>query len=381
MNAALRHPTLTYVIPFFDQTGAMRSPYLICKGFLQAGWQVEVVATQSPQNADIETVWETVPVHKVDGTNKKIKLLRLFQHLLGRRKQQVAITWVWYWHCFALLLAKWLFGQPYVLVLDTYTHRSGQGFWRKLREELRYGALLRGASLILAETPTCLASAEACTGKPNVLLAPSGLWLDELRKIEAGWQATGHQPSREPVILYAGRLVAQKHVHDLIAAFSALAPQFPTWRLEIRGIVTDEAYLAHLQHLAHTSGVSDRILFLPSLSGESLYRCYQASAIYALPSEGEGFPTTILEAMYFGGAIVAGDSGYVGYQLAQGTCGLLHEPGDLAQLTTHLSTLMQSEAVRTQLMQNARQRMSEYFTWDHQFPRLAQKFEELLTSQ
>jgi glycosyltransferase involved in cell wall biosynthesis len=381
MNVTLRQPTLTYVIPFFDRTGAMRSPYLICKGFLRQGWQVEVVAAASPQNADIDTVWGSVPVHKIDGANKKIKLLRLFLRLLGRGEQQVVITWVWYWHCFALLLAKWLFGQPYVLVLDTYTHRSGQGFWRKLREELRYGPLLRGASLILAETPACLTSAAACTGKENVLLAPSGLWLDELRKIEANWRATGYQPAREPVILYAGRLVAQKRVHDLISAFGTLAAQYPAWRLEIRGVVTDAEYFAHLQNLAKASGVGERILFLPSLSGESLYRCYRASAIYALPSEGEGFPTTILEAMYFGGAIVAGDSGYVGYQLAQGHCGLLHTPGDLNQLTTHLATLMHNEATRKQLIQSARQRMIESFTWDHQFPVLAQKFEELLTSQ
>lgn len=89
-------------------------------------------------------------------------------------------------------------------------------------------------------------------------------------------------------------------------------------------------------------------------------------------------PTTILEAMYFGGAIVAGISGAVAYQLGNGRAGLLHQPGDLDTLTSHLHTLMASAETREAYMAQARQRMTHLFVWERYFPQLAHIFAEAL---
>ncbi len=65
-----------------------------------------------------------------------------------------------------------------------------------------------------------------------------------------------------------------------------------------------------------------------------------------MPTYHEGIPTTILEAMYFGGAIVSGNAGFISYQLDDGACGLLFKGGDVAALREHLQQLMASPQLR-----------------------------------
>ncbi len=357
----------------------MRAPYLLCLGLVAAGWDGEIIAIATPENAKIQQAWGQVPVYKISGQSKRSQLIRLAQWLLRPRPGRIAISWVWYWHCFALVIAKILYRAPYVIVLDTYTHCSGHGFWAKLRESLRYGLILRWADIILAETPAAFESTRQYARHAETLLAAPGLWLATLQQFEEKWQSNAPVLQREPIILFVGRFARQKRIHDLITAFAKLTDRHPTWQLELRGPVSDPLYFAELEALVNDLGLRDRIAFLPGLSGEALYQRYRTTAIYALPSEGEGFPTTVLEAMYFGGAIVAGNSGYVGYQLDEGTCGLLHEPGDVEQLTKHLQCLMGSEAQRQALRTQAQKRMVNLFTWEAHFPTLEYKLRKLIT--
>jgi glycosyltransferase involved in cell wall biosynthesis len=374
-------PTMTYAIQHFDGTASMRAPYLICKGFTDAGWNVDIATISSPENADIDLVWDHVPVRKVDGFGKRLKLLRLAAELTRRRDNHVTLSWVWNWHCFGLMLSKALFHTPYVLALDTYTHLAPwdvDSFFSKIKLELRYGLVMRNADLILAESPLCFEHAKRYIRGPEVLLVPVCLWERDLREVESRWAVEDYRPEREPIILYAGQIVERKNIHHLIDAFGRLSERFPAWRLEIRGPASDPAYLASLQNLAKLRSLNDRIHFAPGLSGESLYRRYRSTSVYCLPSRFEGMPTTILEAMYFGGATVAGTAGAVSYQLDDGNCGLLFEPGDVDCLTQHLETLMGSGTEREHLMNRARERFLKLFIWEKYFDLIEDRCRHLL---
>lgn len=378
MDDVKSKPGLIYAIQYFDETGKMRAPYLICKGFLANGWNVEIFTTASPRNVSIDRVWDEVQVQKVDGPTKKIRIINLAAKFLKRRKGKVVLTFVWDWHCFALALSKLFFGSPYVIAMDTYAHQSANNFLGRVREEIRYGFALRNASIILAEAPFTYEHAEQHLKRPEILLVPFCLWQKDLKEIESSWESEGIQLKRSPVILYAGRLVERKNVHDLINAFSCLANRFPEWQLEIRGILTSADYYDTLQRLVQANKLDNRIHFLPSLAGEALYKRYRKTSIFALPSQGEGLPTAITETMYFGGAIVAGISGAVSYQLDNGTCGMLHQPGDVNLLTSHLNILMGSWEERQHYMRMARERMIEHFTWERHFPVIEEKLRRLI---
>lgn len=359
----------------------MRAPYQILKGFLEAGWNVEIAAISNSQNSHIDVVWDHVSVNKVDGFSKKIKLLKLAKKLVRNQNTDMVMTWVWYWHCFALMISKWLYKSHYILVLDTYTHFAPwdiSGFLSKIKLELRYGLVMRNADVILADTPTCYEHARRYIRGPELLLTPACLWEKDLKEYESRWAAENYHPRREQIIFYAGQIVERKNIHLLIRAFSNLSERFPLWRLEIRGPVSDPIYYDSLQKLAQRLGLDDRIDFLPSLFGEDLYKRYRSTSIYCLPSRYEGIPTTILEAMYFGGAIVAGNAGQISYQLDNGNCGLLHNPGDVDALTKDLEILMASKTERENLMKKARERFLQLFIWERYFDRIECTFRKII---
>jgi glycosyltransferase involved in cell wall biosynthesis len=271
--------------------------------------------------------------------------------------------------------------KPYVICLDGYAHRHpwhGKKWQTQLKLELRYGLNIRNSSLLLAESPAAYQQIRELYPNNLVQQVPICLWEDELKSIEALWNDEGFTPLRAPTILFVGRLVRRKGVHTLLSAFGELAAHYPDWSIEIRGPAPDSAYLGELKQLVAQRGIESRVRFAPSLSGEALFRRYRSAAIFCLPSTGEGMPSAITEAMYFGGAIVAGNSGSIPYQLDNGHAGLLVNYGDVPQLRCHLESLIESRETRMSLMQAARQRMLDEFTWERHFPSVEQQFRTIL---
>ena len=378
---SVQQPRMTYVIPNFDATGPWRGPYQICGGFVRRGWDVKIVALASAQNRAIDRVWQKIPVQKVDGRSLRLRQIRLFLRLLGRRNSEVVFAVVWHRYCIALAFSKLLWGNPYVVWLDGYTHRASwdaQGWWARIRAGLKYGLPLRFADLVLADAPICFDHTRKYFPHTPTLLVPPCLWESELRQIERRWQVAGWQGERQPIILFTGRIVPRKNLHDLVEAFISLADKYPDWKLELRGPVEDAAYYGELVARIQASGMAGRIRLESPLFGEELYKRYRCSSIYCLPSTGEAVPTTILEAMYFGGAIVAGNSGHVGYMLDGGRCGYLFNPGNVEQLVSRLDRLMGDEREREALMKRARERLIAEFTWERYFDQIEQHLRRVL---
>ncbi|QZZ19691.1 glycosyltransferase [Leptothermofonsia sichuanensis E412] len=100
-------------------------------------------------------------------------------------------------------------------------------------------------------------------------------------------------------------------------------------RLRITGIVSREEALAYLPHLD----------------------------IYAIPSLHDGCPNALLEAMLAGCAIVGTNVDAIGEILADGTAGLVVEPGDSQQLAAAIRQLAVQPELRQRLGAGARQKV------------------------
>jgi len=283
------------------------------------------------------------------------------------------------------LLAKWLVGKPWVVCLDGYAHRHpwhGADWRTQTRLELRYGTVIRNSSIVIAESLSAYDQVRSLYSAQSVHHVPICLWRKDLESVEAGWEQEGFDPDRRSAILFVGRLVRRKGAHDLISAFGRLAQKYPDWAVELRGPIDDPGYYVELQRLAVSHGIESRICFAPPLSGESLFKRYRSTSIFCLPSTGEGMPTVITEAMCFGGAIVAGASGAVPYQIGEDdSCGLLIRYGDVDQLTNSLDRLMSSESLRQGFMFCARKRALDLFMWERYFPSFEVDFRALVSEK
>jgi glycosyltransferase involved in cell wall biosynthesis len=105
-----------------------------------------------------------------------------------------------------------------------------------------------------------------------------------------------------PVILSAGRLVAEKQFVKLVEAFAEVADDLPGWRLRICG---DGPARGELVRQVRKRGLWDRVELpgsLPDLAAE-----WPKASIAALASRAEGYPLVLQEAMAAGVPAVSFD--------------------------------------------------------------------------
>lgn len=107
---------------------------------------------------------------------------------------------------------------------------------------------------------------------------------------------------KDSYILYLGRIVPEKGIHTLIEAFRSLGTEK---KLVIAGGASDSE--AYDRQLREASAGDDRILFTGFVSGDVLEELYTNCYLYCLPSELEGMPISLLEAMRHGCACLCSD--------------------------------------------------------------------------
>lgn len=129
---------------------------------------------------------------------------------------------------------------------------------------------------------------------------PNGVNKPTLRK--ANQILKKYNLSKDSYLLFLGRIVPEKGIHYLIEAFK----QVNTGKkLVISGGSSDtENYLRELKELAQDD---ERIIFTGFVQGKILDELYSNAYVYVLPSDLEGMPLSLLEAMSYGNCCVVSD--------------------------------------------------------------------------
>lgn len=154
------------------------------------------------------------------------------------------------------------------------------------------------------------------------------------------------------ILLYTGRLAVEKRLPLLVKAFALVSRKFPEWRLKILGSGPE---LGLIQAAIAKTKIEDRVELLPSTdSQETIARHYASSHLFCLPSEAEGCPLSLLE------ALAAGLPG-VGFANCPGTNdiiengynGLLAKNDTAQSLAGCLEKLMDNAELRVEMGENA----------------------------
>lgn len=129
---------------------------------------------------------------------------------------------------------------------------------------------------------------------PNGVNAPECVPAAEIRE-RFGLEKDGY-------VLFLGRLVPEKGVHYLIEAFRKVDTEK---KLVIAGGSSDSGdYLERLKKIAEGD---ERILFTGFVEGRLLEELYSNAYLYVLPSDVEGMPLSLLEAMGYGNCCLVSD--------------------------------------------------------------------------
>jgi glycosyltransferase involved in cell wall biosynthesis len=158
----------------------------------------------------------------------------------------------------------------------------------------------------------------------DVPIIPNGIDLSDIEIIPPSDQVSD--------LIFAGRLIREKHVNVLLESLVVLKKSSPSIRCTIIG---DGPERENLEFQAKTLGISENVLFTGFLkdSSEVIARM-KGSKVFVLPSTREGFGITAIEAIACGLPIVTIDHPQNASRVfARSGCGRLStlDPTDLSE--------------------------------------------------
>ena len=191
-------------------------------------------------------------------------------------------------------------------------------------------------------------------GRETVYL-PNGVTMPEVQEAAKISELFGMK--KDEYILFLGRLVPEKGIHYLIDAYRQINTDK---KLVIAGGVSDTDDYAHML-LEHSRG-DDRILFTGFVQGRVLQELYSNAYLYVLPSDVEGMPLSLLEAMSYGNCCLTSDIDECASVV--GNAGVTFAKGNIAELTQKLQQLCDCTMCVDGYRKHAAEHVLQQFNWD-----------------
>ena len=191
-------------------------------------------------------------------------------------------------------------------------------------------------------------------GRETVLI-PNGVSLPQRRAAREIAERFGLE--KNGYILYLGRLVPEKGITYLIDAFRQISTDK---KLVIAGGSSDSDEFA--RELRQRAGGDDRIIFTGFVQGAILDELYSNAYLYSLPSDLEGMPLSLMEAMSYGNCCVTSDIEECA--AVMGEYGLTFPRGDVDALARLLQKLCNEAETVTAYQRQASDYITRKFPWD-----------------
>lgn len=161
-------------------------------------------------------------------------------------------------------------------------------------------------------------------------------------------------------LVISGTITKSKGQEDAVRAVIELVKHRDR-RVELVVVGYAQAeFLAYLQELINTEGVSDCVHIVPFQ--ENVFPVVRAADVVLVCSKKEAFGRVTLEAMLMGKPIVATNTGGTPEMIRDGETGLLYSPGNVQQLADCIERLLDDPVERARLGRNAGQYAGKKFT-------------------
>lgn len=174
--------------------------------------------------------------------------------------------------------------------------------------------------------------------------------------------------AEDRIIVFLGRLIQAKGVHELLRAVASISSERPSLRLLFIG---DGPERDALIQEAQDYGIADRVT-IQGLDDPS--RVLPCGDLFVLPSESEGVSCALLEGMASGLCAVATPVGGNCEVMTDNETGVFVPVGDADRLAAMLADLLDDDARRTRLAEAGRAHVRAHYSLEH----LASRYEDLL---
>lgn len=191
-------------------------------------------------------------------------------------------------------------------------------------------------------------------GRKTVFI-PNGVTKPEIVNADEITQLYGLK--KDDYVLFLGRLVPEKGIKYLVEAFKKLNTDK---KLVIAGGSSDTAvFESELKALAKDD---DRIIFTGFVQGKILQELYSNAYVYVLPSDLEGMPLSLLEAMSYGNCCLTSDIPECADVI--GEKGVTFEKGNTEALKKALQFLCNDKQTVDSFKKTAADYILKKYNWD-----------------
>lgn len=162
---------------------------------------------------------------------------------------------------------------------------------------------------------------------------------------------------KDEYILFLGRLVPEKGIKYLIEAFKNIKTDK---KLVIAGGSSDTDEFA--KELKELSKEDKRIIFTGFVQGRELEELYSNAYLYCLPSDLEGMPLSLLEAMSYGNCCLVSDIDECASVIENK--GIVFKKSDVEDLKEKLQMVCDNEEIVKKYKKEASEFICKKYNWD-----------------
>lgn len=358
------------LIPTLDRSGAEKQMVLLARGLPRDRFRVEVAALTRLGPLAAELREDGVPVTLI---NKpwKVDLFALgrLTRFLKKKRFDVVQTWVFAANSYGRLAARRA-KVPVVVTAEMAVDLwKGPGHLAIDRRLARWCDRVVGNSKAVVD----FYRTKVRVPEEKLALIHSGIGDEEPPEVDRAEVRTRQGwPADAPLVLYAGRLMPQKAVGDLIDALDLLQHVRPDVRTFIVG---GGPLRRELEETAHAYRLDDKVRFLGHR--DDVPKLLAASDLLVLPSRYEGLPNVVLEAMRYRKPVVATAAPGTTELVVDGQTGRLVPVGNPQALAQAIRTVIADPEQARRMGEAGRARVETQFTAAAMIERYAALYESL----
>lgn len=165
-------------------------------------------------------------------------------------------------------------------------------------------------------------------------------------------------------ILTVSRLEKQEKYKNIETVISYLPSVLDQLSDTYYVIVGDGSNRKYLEELAYKTKVRNNVIFTGEVPAKILPSYYNSCDVLVLPSTGEGFGITFLEAMHFGKPCIGANAGAIPEVIEDGKTGLLVNPNDKEMLIKAIVQLLKNNNLAKTMGQAGNERLERKFSFE-----------------
>ena len=164
----------------------------------------------------------------------------------------------------------------------------------------------------------------------------------------------------EKIILFAGRLVYEKGIQNLIAAMPKILSGYHDSKLVICG---KGGMINELKEQVKFLRIENKVYFTGQLNRKDLCKMYKCADVAVFPSTYEPFGVVAIEAMSAEIPVVVSDIGGLNEIVEHGVNGMKSYTGNANSLADSILSLLFNEQLCNNIIKNAKQKVKEVYNW------------------